>query len=157
MAWWWKRYEPILEARPRAGEDVIKDLIGKELVDLYEAFPPAESDISWEDAALERRFRGRLAELPRLDAAMVDALSRIVAWDLDHEIDAIEHFFRNELHRQAAPTPAHLDALHFLWRSVVEHLYARKEECRGILKRQDLLDIVERARERYAARRVLVT
>lgn len=157
MAWWWKRYEPILEAKPRAGEDVIKDLIGKELVDLYESFPPAEHEVAWEDAALERRFRGRLAELPRLDSAMVDALSRVVTWDLDHENEAIEHFFRNELHREAAPTPAHVEALHFVWRTVVEHLYTRKEECQGALKRKDLVDIVERARQRYAARRMLVS
>ncbi len=157
MAPWWKRYEPILEARPRAGEDVVKDLIAKELVDLYERFPPAEHEVEWEDAALARRFQGRLAELPPLDGAMVDALSQVVTWDLDHEADAVDHFFRNERHRDAAPTPAHVDALHLVWRTVVEHLYARKEECQGILRRADLVDIVEHARQRYAARRAHVS
>ncbi|MCC7071094.1 MAG: hypothetical protein IT383_07220 [Deltaproteobacteria bacterium] len=157
MALWWKRYEPILEARPRAGEDVVKDLIAQEVVELYERFPPAEHEVLWEDPALERRFRGRLAELPHLDTAMIEALSRIVAWDLDHEAEAIDHYFRNERHRDAAPTPAHVDALHLLWRTVVELLYARKEECRDLLKRGDLVDIVERARLRFAARRLAVS
>lgn len=157
MAPWWKRYEPILEARPRAGEDVVKDLIAQEVAELYQRFPPGEHEVAWEDAALERRFRGRLAELPHLDGAMVDALSRVVTWDLDHETDAIDHYFRNERHRDAAPTPAHVDALHLLWRTVLEHLYARKDECQGALKRADLIDIVERARLRYRARRLAVS
>lgn len=157
MALWWKKYEPILEAKPRAGEEVVKELIAKELVELYESFPPDERMVEWEDPALERRFRGRVAELPRLDAPLVNALSRIVTWDLDHEIDAIEHYFRNELHRESAPTPSHVDALHFLWRTVVEHLYARKDECRGALKRKDLGDIVEEARVRFLARRIAVS
>ena len=157
MALWWKKYEPILEAKPRAGEEVVKELIAKELVELYESFPPDERQVEWEDATLERRFRGRLAELPRLDAALVRALSRIVTWDLDHEIEAIEHFFRNELHREGAPSPAHVDALHFLWRTVMEHLHVRKDECRGALKRKDLVEIVEQARARFEARRPPVT
>lgn len=153
MATWWKKYEPILEARPRPGEEVIKDLIAKELVELFESFPPDERNVEWEDAALERRFKGRLGELPRLDIAMVNALARLVTWDLDHEIEAIEHWFRNDQHRTEAPTPAHVEALHFLWRTVAEHLYQRKEECRGVLKRQDLIDIVAQAQHRYRVRR----
>src|SRR4051812_44542593 len=139
---WWKKYEPILEAKPVEGVEAIRDLIAKEIVEVLEAFPPAESDVEWEDAALARRLRGRLADLPRVDADIAAVVFRIVAWDLAHEIDAIDHLMRND-------PPQHRDAVELLWRGIVEHLYARKEDCGGLLKGKDLALIVEKARARY--------
>ena len=142
---WWKRYEHILEKKPVSGAEAIKDLIAKELAELYAGFPPTEGEVAWSDPHLEERFAGRLSELPHVDAGMVRILTQVVVWDLAHETDAIDHFFRNQLHREVASTEVHVEALHLLWRNVVEHLYARKEECSDILKRADLVDIAEHA------------
>lgn len=155
MSFWWKRYEPLLEAKAVSGERALVDLIAKEIVELWEEFPPQEHDVSWEDPRLAARFAGRMAELPRLDGAFVDLIAQLVIWDLDHQSDAIDHFIRNELHRTAAPTAAHVDAMHLLWRALVEHLYQRKDDAQGILKRKHLCDIVEAARVRFRARRIL--
>jgi hypothetical protein len=149
---WWKRYEPLLEAKPVSGDAAVRELVAKELVELFEGFPPEESAIVWEDAALERKLKGRLHELPRLDPQFVDVLAQIVTWDLAHENDALDHFLRNDRHRAACPTQAHVDGLMFLWRTVIEHLEARKEEAQGILKRADLPKIVEDARARFTRR-----
>ncbi len=154
---WWKKYEPLLEQKPISGAEAVKDLVARELVEMLEAFPPDEADVAWEDPALEKRLRGRLAGLPRLDAPFVELLARIVTLDLQHEIEAIDHTMRNDLHREAAPTPAHVDALHMLWRAVVEQLYQRKDEARGVLKGKDLVDIVEKMRARFAARAAVRT
>lgn len=152
MALWWKRYEPILEQKPMSGAEAVADLVAKEIVELLEAFPPPEESVTWEDPVLAERLGGRLHELPRLDGAMVDLLAKLVTWDLEHEIDAIDHLLRNDLHRQAAPTPLHVEAMHLLWRILLEHLYQRKDDAKGILKRKDLVDIIERARVRFRAR-----
>lgn len=152
MPSWWKRYEPILEQKPVSGADAVVDLLAKELVEALEAFPPAEHDVVWEDEALANRLRGRLGELPRVDAAMVELLARVVTWDLEHESEAIDHFFRNDHHREAAPSPAHVEAFHLLWRGILEHLYQRKDDAHGILKSRHLVEVVEKARVRYRAR-----
>jgi hypothetical protein len=154
MGFWWKRYEPILEAKPVSGADAVADLVAKEIVELYEAFPPAEDSITWEDPLLEAKLKGRLHELPALDGPMVELLSKILTWELEHEVEAIDHMMRNDLHRAAATTPAHVEALHLLWRVVLEHLYQRKDEARGILKGRHLKDIVEKSRVRFQARRI---
>jgi hypothetical protein len=155
MAFWWKRYEPILEQKPVSGPDAVVDLIARELVEVLEAFPPAEDAIEWEDQALAAKLKGNLHELPRLDGAFVDLLAKVITWDLEQEIEAIDHLMRNHLHRDAAPTERHVQALHLLWRALLEHLYQRKEEAGGILKRAHLVAIVEKARVRYRTRQDL--
>ncbi len=146
---WWKRYEPILEQKPVSGDVAIVDLIGKELVEMLEAFPPPEQDVDWGDETFARKYRGRLHELPKLDARFVAQLMEFVRLDVDHDNDRIEWLLRNDHHRVACPTHLHVDALHLLWPVVVEHLYQRKEETRGILKRKHLLDICTSAEERF--------
>lgn len=150
--YWWKRYEPILEQRPVSGEEALRDLIAKELVELYENFPPPEESVAWEDPVLARKYAGRLAELPKLAPPLVDLLTRILVLDLAHDIDAIDHMLRNNHHRAVAQTQGELDALMLLWRVILEHLEVRKEETQGILKRKDLPDIAERARARFRVR-----
>lgn len=154
MAFWWKRYEPLLEQKPMSGTEAVVDLVAKEIVELLEAFPPAEDSVEWEDEALAARLRGRLHELPRIDGAMIDLIARLVTWDVEHEVEAVDHFLRNDRHRQAAPTAAHVEVMHLLWRALLEHLYQRKDEAQGILKRKDLVDIMEKVRVRFRARLV---
>lgn len=153
MPFWWKRYEPLLEARPVPAKEALKDLIAKEIVELFEQFPPPEHEVEFEDAHLRAKLQGRMHELPKLDIAMVTLVCRLLQMDLEHDVDAIDHLMRNDHHRAAATTPAHVDALHLLWRGLLEHLYSRKEETRGALKTKDLVDVVERARDRFAQRR----
>ncbi len=151
MGLWWKRYEPILEARPQPAREVLKDLVAKELVEIWQAFPPKEGELAFEDERLALRMRGRLHELPALDVKMVSTLSSILVWDLKHDVEAIDHLFRNDHHRDAAPSQRHLDALHLLWRGMLEHLYVRKEDA-AVLTTNDLVDIVLRARDRFVQR-----
>jgi hypothetical protein len=137
---WWKRYEPLLEAKARPAKDVLIELLAKELVEMCQTFPPAENQIEWEDPALRRRLEGRVHELPKCDPALVDEVSRLIVWDLGHEPEAIDHYFRNDVYGDAAPTPAHVDAIHVLWRVGTDILLARKEEAQTLLKRKDLIE-----------------
>jgi hypothetical protein len=141
-----------METKPVAADVAVMDLVARELVEMLEAFPPSEDSVAWEDERLAARFRGRLALLPRLDARFVTQLLHIVRLDLEHEAEHIDWLLRNGGHKVAAPTDAHEDALRLLWPAVVEHLYQRKDDSRGLLKRAHLVQVCERAEERFHAR-----
>jgi hypothetical protein len=149
---WWKPYEALMERKPVTGDVAIVELLAKELVEFLEAFPPAEDSVDWSDDAFAARFRGRLETLPRLDSRFVGQLFEIVRLDLDHETERLDWLLRNNHHREACPTAAHVDALMLLWPVLLEHLYSRKEECQGILKRKHLHDVCEQAEERFRTR-----
>ena len=149
---WWKPYEALMEQKPVAGDVAVSELIAKELVEMLAAFPPAEDEIDWTDENFARRYRGRLATLPRLDPRFVACLMQIVRLDLDHDAEQIDWLLRNEHQREACPTPLHDDTLKLLWPVVVEHLYQRKDECKGILKRSHLTAICTQTEERFRQR-----
>ena len=151
---WWKRYEPLLEAKSVPVREALIDLIAKELCEMCESFPPEEASIEWQDEALRRRLQGRLRDLPRIDGAMADLVSRLLVLDLSHEVEAIDHLFRNEGYRDACPSDAHLDAVKLCWRAGLELLYQRKDEVSGHLKGTDLIDIAERFPRGYRRRLV---
>lgn len=154
---WWKPYEALMETKPVAGDVAIVDLVARELVEVLEAFPPAETDVDWTDERLAARYRGRLHTLPRLDSSFVRLLCRVVRLDLEHETEQIDWLLRNDHHKGACLTTAHEQALQLLWPVVVEHLYQRKDDCRGILKRAHLLQIVDKVAERFGRRALLQT
>lgn len=150
---WWKRYEHILERKPVTTREALVDVLAKEQVELLESFPPDESEIEWTDDKLAAKLRGRIHELPRPDAAFVALLAEILRLDVEHETDKIDWLFRNDQHRAACPTQAHVDALHLLWRVCLELLYSRKDElAQHGLKRQDLVAIVDKVPPLFRAR-----
>lgn len=149
---WWKPWEPLLETKPQSGPAAVVDLLAKELVEVLEEFPPQSAAVDWQDERVAARFAGRMEELPRLDSRFVAMLLRLVKLDLQNEIEQVDWIWRNEQYREACPTQAHVNALQLLWPAVLEHLTARKEECKGILKRPDLVMICERAEERFRQR-----
>jgi hypothetical protein len=149
---WWKPWEALMERKPVSGEVALVELLAKEVVEVLEAFPPAEDTVEWTDPSFAARYRGRLASLPRLDSQFVGQLFELVRLDLDHDTERIEWLLRNNHHRSACPTAAHVDALMLLWPTVLEHLYARKDDARGILKRGHLLQICAEAEVRFRTR-----
>lgn len=150
---WWKRYEPLLEAKAQPVREVLIDLLAKELYEFVDAFPPEEGAFAWQDEALRKKFAGRLDALPKVDEQMAELLSRLWQMDLLHEVDAIDHLFRNELYKEACPTEAHVGALHLLWRAGVEYLLSRKEEAGTHLKRRDLVEAAAKFYEVFRKKR----
>jgi hypothetical protein len=141
-----------MERKPVSGEVALVELLAKEVVEVLEAFPPAEDTVDWTDASFAARYRGRLASFPRLDSQFVGQLFELVRLDLEHDTDRIEWLLRNDHHRPACPTAAHVDALMLLWPTLLEHLYARKDDCQGILKRSHLVQICVEAEQRFRTR-----
>ncbi len=153
---WWKKYEHILERKPVPAREVLIDLLAKELCEVVSAFPPEEAEIEWGDATLQKRFAGRLNELPAIDLASGTVLAELLTLDLTHEAEAIDHFLRNDKHRDACPSANHVDALTLLWRATLEHLYVRKEETGAVLKTKDLVDIVARFKRRFTLEKTAI-
>lgn len=149
---WWKRYEPILEAKAVPAKDALVDLLAKELVEMCQSFPPEERQVEWHDENLRRRLQGRLQELPKADPALVDEVSRLMVWDLEREFEAIDHYFRNQAFGAACPTALHVEALQLLWRVGVEVLLTRKDEAQHHLKRKDLVDAAKKLPEIFRRR-----
>ncbi|MFZ9887738.1 MAG: hypothetical protein ACO3JL_09570 [Myxococcota bacterium] len=146
---WWKPYEPILEAKAVPAREVLLDLLADELAELCATFPPEESAVDWQDEGLRRRYAGRLAELPRPDQDMVAELARVLELDLEREFEALDHYFRNGSFGDRCPTPLHIDALQLLWRAGAELLLCRQEEGQGHIKRKELVEAARRLPGRY--------
>lgn len=149
---WWKPYEALMEHKPVTGDVALVELLSKELVEFLEGFPPPADSVEWLDPAFTARYRDTLHELPRPDSRLVGQLLEIVRLDLEHEVERIDWILRNGHHRAACPTPAHEDVLKLLWPVIVEHLYSRKEECQGHLKRRHLTEVCTQAEERFRRR-----
>jgi hypothetical protein len=141
---WWKRWEHLLDSKPREAREVLIDHLAQELSDLIIAFPPAEGELHWEDAAMQKRYAGRLNELPAISLEMAGLLGDLVMWDLGNEIERVDHFFRNSLYGEICPTQAHLDALHLAWRMLTETLLTRKDQIHSAIKRADLVEAARR-------------
>lgn len=152
---WWKPYEPILEAKAVPAREVLLDLLADELAELCATFPPEETAVDWQDEGLRRRYAGRLGDLPRPDEGMVRELAKVVELDLGREFEALDHYFRNGGYGDRCPTPLHVDALQLLWRAATEHLLCRQEEVQGHIKRKELAEAARRLPARYRRKHLL--
>jgi hypothetical protein len=132
---------------------VLCDLLAAELCDLCDAFPPAAADVEWHDERARARFEGRLGELPAVDVPMAELLGRLLALDLAHETQEIDHLLRNDRHRAACPSPGHVEALHLLWQVMFDQLLQRNEQLVRPFPRRKLIDVVDRFVVRFRARR----
>jgi hypothetical protein len=149
---WWKRYEPLLETKPISVEQALVDLLAKELCEMCRTFPPQDDAVDWHDEHLRRRVGGRLKELPTPGPDLVDLVAQLIVWDLQHETEAIDHFFRNRRYGDVCPTQDHVDTLQILWRVGFDALLERKEETHHPLTRADLVTAAHRMAEVYRRR-----
>lgn len=141
---WWKPYEALLEAKKVPAKEVLLDLIADELMEMCAAFPPRAAEIVWYDRSLRETWAHRIEDLPPINQSMASLIGKLVLWDLQHEIEAIDHFVRNGRWREACSSEMDWGAVQICWRSGLELLYQRKEDCSGILRREDLEKIVQR-------------
>ena len=153
MAQWWKPYEPLLEQKTISSHEAILGLIADELCEICATFPPPSASIQWLSPQFEKRFSHQVADFPPVDTEMAKVLGDILLFELDFKPEATAALFRNQRHINACPTRLHQEALHMLWPIILEVLYARKDECSGLLKRNDLKTIVARFLEKYPRKR----
>jgi len=138
MKYWWKPYEALMETKPVPAIDVLVTMIAKEAAEMCFHYPPKAHEIEWIDMRLKKRLSDNLADAPKIDLGQVKLIEQLVLWDLEHEIEAIDHFFRNDLHREIADSAEKVDALHFLWRGILEMFSMRKEESKRTLNAKHL-------------------
>jgi len=140
MKYWWKPYEALMESKAVPAIDIVVQLIAREAAEMCLHFPPPANQIDWVDPRLQKRIGGRLDELPKVNTQMVDVIAKLLTWDLSHEIDAIDHYFRNEKYADVIDSDDKLTAIHFLWRGIMEMFSQRKEEAKRALKARHLIE-----------------
>lgn len=138
----------IIDKHYHEARDVISDLIGAELHEKCERFPPAVLDFEWDNEAFERRFKGQLKDLPKPDSIMVAMLARVLDLEFDHEIEEVDMIMKHGGLKLCCPTPAHEQTFMFLWQDLLHHVENRACELKGGLRRKDKHAIVDSLRKR---------
>jgi hypothetical protein len=117
----------------------------RQLADEVLAWPPA---VEWQDARVRAEFAG-LGPAPELAAiTMGFTLAR---WELERELEAIDHAMRNDRLGRLGPEGAL--AARFLWRWLPEWLLELKERCTGRLTRGELVSCLDLAERRIIGHR----
>ncbi len=156
MTQWWKRYEPILEARPQPVQTVLVQEMGKALCDLCEAFPPARDEVAFADDKSAARFGPRLSDMPRCDLGFVETVCDILRLELEHDVLGLADYLNHDRYRTGCPTEDHVEALFFLWPILLELLFSWKESVKTGLKQRDLIAVVDAFAARFKKRRMLL-
>jgi hypothetical protein len=152
LAFWWKRYEHILDQKPKAATQALVDVIAKELCELWEAFPPPLSQMDFQDERLSAKWGPKWPQVPRLSPAYVRMLCKVVRLDWGHHNDELEWFLRNDHHRDAAATEIEVELLWLWWPALMEFLHQRKDDCQGHLKRADMITVLDLAETLFQKR-----
>jgi hypothetical protein len=138
----------VIDRHLHDAQDVLADLVGAELFEQCEHFPPAGSDLEWLNASAERRFKHTLSSLPGPDAAMVALLCNILDLEIDHDVDEVDRLWKGEAWRACCPTPQHKETLQLLWQMLLHHLEERAAQMREPFKRKDKHRAVQSLRAR---------
>lgn len=126
----------------------LADLLGAELYERCERFPPREDEVEFADPVFEKRFKGVMATLPPPDAPMLAFLCNLLDLEIDHEIEEIDRLVRSGADRACCPSAQHVETLHFLWRDLLHHMEERSMQMQDGFKRKDKHRIVASFRQR---------
>jgi hypothetical protein len=134
----WNRIDWLYAQQPVPTSDVYLELVGRELYELCLAFPPSASEIDFIDDGARARFAPLLDRMRPPSAELMLAVADLLDWELDHEVERIDDYMRNERYRTVAPTPLAVEALHLLFRGLFERLLERQENSTRRVPRREL-------------------
>lgn len=141
-----QRLDQLYAQKPRATVEVYLELVGQELYEICLAFPPHPSEIAFANALEKQRFVENHPYLRQPDASFMILLAQVLAWEIDRELERLDHFFRNDGPTAVCASQAQVFAFHFLQQLLLERLLSRQETSSHQLKRRDLLRSIERFR-----------
>ncbi|MEW5853980.1 MAG: hypothetical protein AB2A00_34720 [Myxococcota bacterium] len=138
----------IIDNQMHSSAEVLADLIGAEMHERCNEFPPHPDTLEWHNATFERRFKNALLGLPPPDSAMVAMLCKVLDMEIDHEVEELDRFIKDGGLTSVCPTAAHHETFHFLWQSLLHHLEERSSSLEVPFKRKDKHRVVESLRKR---------
>ncbi|MFH1807352.1 MAG: hypothetical protein ABIJ09_01305 [Pseudomonadota bacterium] len=133
-----QRLEWLYERKPVPTIEVYLDLVGRELFELCQALPFEPGDLGFDDLQLQRRIEPVLDQMHPASAELMLVLCDLLDWELEFEVERVDHYMRNKLYARAAPTHLEVETLHFLHQLLLEVLLWRKEDSARSIKRADL-------------------
>ncbi len=139
------KWDLVLERKPTPLVDHLVGELGTLFADELGRWPPAVEEL--EAATLATLLE---AHPTRPERRAYEAAFTLARWELEHEVEAIDDYFRNHRYLEAGLDAAQRPLVLFLSRLVLEHLLALGEASR--LKRPRLLEVLERTRSAFLAR-----
>lgn len=140
------RWEFLEGVRAIGAAEAIARELAKQLAEELRGWPPA---VELGDEPQARKFAPLFASgARRPSAAALREGFRLARWEMQHDLEAIDYYLRNDHAGRAAPDPYDRLALEFVWRYLTEALLVVREATEGRVKRRDLLVALDLA-ERY--------
>lgn len=147
----WDRIDWLYAQRPVPTRDVYLDLVGGELYELCLAFPPTPDEIAFLDENARSRFAPQLDRMAPPAVDLMLAVADLLDWEIDHEVERIDDYMRNERYRDVAPTPIVVETMHLLYRGLLERLLERQENSTRRVLRRELHKAIASFRRRAQA------
>lgn len=139
-------WDAILEQKPVTLTEHLIEEASKQLSKELAEWPLPISDL---DPQTGRSFQPLLEpNHPRPRQAVFQQSFRLAQWDLQREFAAYDEYVRNRRWLDAGLTPADKPALLFISRWLVEHVLQMAESSGGRVKREQLLDCLDRTSRR---------
>lgn len=142
------KWDLVLQRRPTPLVDHLVGELGALFADELARWPPAIDEIDEATLATLEELVDTHPQRPERPA--YEAAFTVARWDLEHDVDAVDDYFRNHRYLEAGLTAADRPLVLFLSRLIVEHLLALGEACR--LKRPRLLEVLARTRAAFLAK-----
>ncbi len=133
----------LYETRPVATLEVYLQLVGGELFELCQRFPPAPEQIQFDSPRMRDRFTPLLDRMSAPSAELMLVLTELLDWEIDHEIERVDQFMRSESYSAVVHSDLELESMHLLRHLLLETLLGRKESSSHKIKRQELHQAVE--------------
>jgi hypothetical protein len=136
-------YEWLYEREKQPLKEYVLDEVAKHLAKAVESFPPQIEE--WESEELRLRFApllSTMADRPRL--GVVRIALKLYRWELERDVEAIDHFVRNHQWSEEEATPAEIELATFLWQYWLEQTLAFKEYAQEKFRWRELIGLAER-------------
>lgn len=142
------KWDLVLQRKPTPLIDHLVGELGALFADELAQWPPAIDEI---DEATRVTLAGLIDTHPhRPGRPAYEVAFTLARWDLEHDVDAVDDYFRNHRYLEAGLAAADRPLVLFLSRLIAEHLLALGEASR--LKRPRLLEVLARTRAAFLAK-----
>ena len=140
-------YEWLYEREKQPLKEYVLDEVAKHLSRAVEAFPPSIEE--WENEELRTRYAPLLATVTqRPRVGVVRVALRLYRWELERDVEAIDHYMRNQHWAAEELSPIELEVATFLWQYWLDQTLAFKEYVQEKFRWRELLGLADRMQVR---------
>lgn len=146
-----RRIDWLYERKTIATIDVYLGLVGAELLELCQNFPPPLAEVDFAEAETRARFQDGWSLLKPPTPQLMLELAKILDWEIDRELELIDRYMRSAAYDDVVTQAAEVDALHILHQVLWDCLLWRRETSTRGFPRARLHDAVKAFRAAISA------